>query len=162
MFQIFMVICCFVICNISLCFYGVQSFWTPVMGGLSFCATAVFTGLPRLQLSFLGISQQWCSHTLLWWFGQTLAGPRMEDGMDPHPRPEWSIRTRGMPPVPVLVTDYSCVPPRTHAVCHLRRSVRVWWSWASVFWVRAASSKVLWRASSTTRLKAFTATPLAS
>lgn len=30
---------------------------------------AVLTGLPRLQLSFHGVSQQRCPHTLLRWFG---------------------------------------------------------------------------------------------
>lgn len=159
MFQIWMLLLHVVILSFvtNRCVSLKPSFWTWVP-----FPCCCFPGLPRLQLSFLGISEQRCSRPLLWWFGQTLAGPRMEDGMDPYPRPERGVGPCGRPPLPVLVADDCGAPPLTHTVCLLRRSVRAWWNWASGFWVHAASSKVLWRASSTTRLKASTATPLAS
>lgn len=54
-------------------------------------------GFPRLQLSFYCVSQQWRSYPFLRRLGQTLAGPWLEDGMDPHPWPEWYIWIRGTP-----------------------------------------------------------------
>lgn len=55
------------------------------------------SGFPRLQLSFDRISQQWCSHPFLWRLSQTLAGPWLEDGLDPHPWQEWCLWIGGTP-----------------------------------------------------------------
>lgn len=48
-----------------------------------------------MQQSFPGVSQQRGSGSGLWRLGQALAGSRLEDGLDPHPRPEPGLRIGG-------------------------------------------------------------------
>lgn len=52
-------------------------------------------GVPRLLLPLDGTTEQRCTHPVMWWTGQALAGARLEDGLDPDPRPWRCFWQRG-------------------------------------------------------------------